>query len=93
MTVSAQLDSIASIPAFKSCSEATLQRLKDEGSVVRFNIGHSLIREWPMLKRTTLPSSLSRCSVASEQLLKAGMLAMLSSWAETVMQALFRHLK
>ena len=42
MTVSAQLNSIASIPAFKSCSEATLQRLKDEGSVVRFSIGHAL---------------------------------------------------
>ena len=42
MTVSAHLSSFASIPAFKSCSETTLKRLKDEGSLVRFSTGHAL---------------------------------------------------
>ena len=42
MTVSAQRQTFENIPAFKGCSEATLQRLKDEGSVARFNIGHAL---------------------------------------------------
>ena len=42
MTVSAQLNSFGSLPAFKSCSEATLHRLRAEGSSVRFNIGHAL---------------------------------------------------
>ena len=42
MTVFAQLDAIASIPAFKTCSEAGLERIKTEGSLVRFSIGHAL---------------------------------------------------
>ena len=42
MTVSAQLNSIASLPAFKSCSEETLQRLRNEGSNISFSIGHAL---------------------------------------------------
>ena len=42
MTVSAQLDAIASIPAFQTCSEAGLERIKAEGSLVRFSIGHAL---------------------------------------------------
>ena len=42
MTVPVQLNSFGSLPAFKSCSEATLHRLRAEGSSVRFNIGHAL---------------------------------------------------
>ena len=42
MTVSAQLDAITSIPAFQTCSEAGLERIKAEGSLVRFSIGHAL---------------------------------------------------
>ena len=42
MTVSAQLNSFGNLPAFKSCSEATLHRLRDEGRIISFSIGHAL---------------------------------------------------
>ena len=36
MTVSARVNSLASLPAFQSCSEATLQRLKDEAALFAY---------------------------------------------------------
>ena len=42
MTVFAQLDAIASIPAFKPVQRQGQERIKTEGSLVRFSIGHAL---------------------------------------------------
>ena len=42
MTVSAQLNELSEIPAFKDCSEEALERIRAEGSSVRFSIGHIL---------------------------------------------------
>ena len=42
MTVSAQLNELSDIPAFKDCSEEALERIRAEGSSVRFSIGHIL---------------------------------------------------
>ena len=43
MTVSAQLNELSEIPAFKDCSEEALERIRAEGSSVRFSIGHILV--------------------------------------------------
>ena len=42
MTVSAQLNELSDIPAFKDCSEEALERIRAEGNSVRFSIGHIL---------------------------------------------------
>ena len=42
MTVSAITNALQQIPAFQGCSEATIERLSDKASVVRFGIGHAL---------------------------------------------------
>ena len=42
MTVSAQLNELSEIPAFKDCSEEALERIRAEGNSVRFSIGHIL---------------------------------------------------
>ena len=39
---SEQAKTIADATAFKNCSKATLQRIYNEGNLVRFNIGHAL---------------------------------------------------